>query len=287
MTGDPCATPRAVTGGQRPQGHLSCRDRASLGLLTGIPTSALPQDSCQHPQPWRATPTEGWHRGHCWGSEGTWNAAGKVWGGKGPSRLAHCCCSCSFCCSFPQHVGCDRVLGSDSKEDKCRVCGGDGSSCETIEGVFNQSLPEGGREQTAWSPSNRSSTSPGPGDSRDISQSSIPRGRNRLGGSQSLLSTSQASTAPKSLTQSSKLLPSSTGPARVDPSSTARFQYSQPHHKGPQCKPTPVWCPKCFFHHFPVDKGLVHNPIQPRAALALGLEAENPTDLAVPQVMRR
>lgn len=53
------------------------------------------------------------------------------------------------CCSFLQHVGCDRVLGSDSKEDKCRVCGGDGSSCETIEGVFNQSLPEGGRDQAA------------------------------------------------------------------------------------------------------------------------------------------
>lgn len=46
-------------------------------------------------------------------------------------------------------MGCDRVLGSDAKEDKCRVCGGDGSSCETIEGIFNQSLPEGGREQAA------------------------------------------------------------------------------------------------------------------------------------------
>jgi len=54
------------------------------------------------------------------------------------------------CCSFLQHVGCDRVLGSDAKEDKCRVCGGDGSSCETVEGVFNQSLPEGGKEQAAW-----------------------------------------------------------------------------------------------------------------------------------------
>lgn len=51
------------------------------------------------------------------------------------------------CCSLLQHVGCDRVLGSDSKEDKCRVCGGDGSSCETVEGIFNQSLPEGGRSK--------------------------------------------------------------------------------------------------------------------------------------------
>jgi hypothetical protein len=40
-----------------------------------------------------------------------------------------------------QHVGCDRVLGSDLREDKCRVCGGDGSACETIEGVFSPALP--------------------------------------------------------------------------------------------------------------------------------------------------
>ncbi|OWK51419.1 A disintegrin and metalloproteinase with thrombospondin motifs 10 [Lonchura striata] len=51
-----------------------------------------------------------------------------------------------------KHVGCDRVLGSDAKEDKCRVCGGDGSSCETIEGVFNQSLPEGGYEEVIQIP---------------------------------------------------------------------------------------------------------------------------------------
>uniref|UniRef100_A0A8C0ZK28 ADAM metallopeptidase with thrombospondin type 1 motif 10 n=1 Tax=Cyanistes caeruleus TaxID=156563 RepID=A0A8C0ZK28_CYACU len=51
-----------------------------------------------------------------------------------------------------KHVGCDRVLGSDSKEDKCRVCGGDGSSCETIEGIFNHSLPEGGYEEVIQIP---------------------------------------------------------------------------------------------------------------------------------------
>lgn len=45
-----------------------------------------------------------------------------------------------------QHVGCDRILGSDVREDHCRVCGGDGSSCEVIEGVFNDSLSEGGTE---------------------------------------------------------------------------------------------------------------------------------------------
>ncbi|XP_018110713.1 A disintegrin and metalloproteinase with thrombospondin motifs 10 isoform X1 [Xenopus laevis] len=51
-----------------------------------------------------------------------------------------------------KHVGCDRILGSDTKEDKCRVCGGDGSTCETIEGIFNQSLSEGGYEEVIWIP---------------------------------------------------------------------------------------------------------------------------------------
>jgi len=47
---------------------------------------------------------------------------------------------------FSQHVGCDRILSSDVREDRCRICGGDGSSCVSVEGVFNDSLPEGGRE---------------------------------------------------------------------------------------------------------------------------------------------
>ncbi|XP_043909676.1 A disintegrin and metalloproteinase with thrombospondin motifs 10-like [Protopterus annectens] len=51
-----------------------------------------------------------------------------------------------------KHVGCDRILGSDTKEDKCRVCGGDGSTCETVEGIFNFSLPEGGYEEVIWIP---------------------------------------------------------------------------------------------------------------------------------------
>ncbi|XP_058473616.1 A disintegrin and metalloproteinase with thrombospondin motifs 6 isoform X2 [Solea solea] len=43
-----------------------------------------------------------------------------------------------------RHVGCDNTLGSDAKEDRCRVCGGDGSTCEATEGLFNESLPRGG-----------------------------------------------------------------------------------------------------------------------------------------------
>jgi len=45
---------------------------------------------------------------------------------------------------FVQRVGCDRVLGSSAVEDKCRVCGGDGSSCETIHGVIDIDLEDDG-----------------------------------------------------------------------------------------------------------------------------------------------
>ncbi|XP_023380716.1 A disintegrin and metalloproteinase with thrombospondin motifs 10 isoform X2 [Pteropus vampyrus] len=51
-----------------------------------------------------------------------------------------------------KHVGCDRVLGSDLREDKCRVCGGDGSACETIEGVFSPALLGAGYEEVVWIP---------------------------------------------------------------------------------------------------------------------------------------
>ncbi len=53
------------------------------------------------------------------------------------------------CVSF-QHVGCDNILSSDAKEDRCRVCGGDGSTCEVTEGLFNDSLPRGGQEVTDY-----------------------------------------------------------------------------------------------------------------------------------------
>ncbi|XP_004454757.1 A disintegrin and metalloproteinase with thrombospondin motifs 10 [Dasypus novemcinctus] len=51
-----------------------------------------------------------------------------------------------------KHVGCDRVLGSDLREDKCRICGGDGSTCETIEGVFSSAMPGTGYEEVVWIP---------------------------------------------------------------------------------------------------------------------------------------
>jgi len=46
-----------------------------------------------------------------------------------------------------QHVGCDGELGSAAEEDKCRVCAGDGSSCHTISGMVDKSLPKGGENE--------------------------------------------------------------------------------------------------------------------------------------------
>lgn len=37
-----------------------------------------------------------------------------------------------------EHVGCDLLLGSKAKEDKCRKCQGDGSSCRTLSGSLEQ-----------------------------------------------------------------------------------------------------------------------------------------------------
>ncbi|KAG8186998.1 hypothetical protein JTE90_005769 [Oedothorax gibbosus] len=33
-------------------------------------------------------------------------------------------------------VGCDNILGSTNREDECGVCGGDGSSCQIVKGLF-------------------------------------------------------------------------------------------------------------------------------------------------------
>ena len=37
-------------------------------------------------------------------------------------------------------IGCDGMLGSKATEDKCRVCGGDGSDCNTVTGVLEKSV---------------------------------------------------------------------------------------------------------------------------------------------------
>ena len=39
---------------------------------------------------------------------------------------------------YEQKVGCNGVRNASMKEDKCGVCGGDGKSCKTVEGVFKK-----------------------------------------------------------------------------------------------------------------------------------------------------
>lgn len=43
-----------------------------------------------------------------------------------------------------QPVGCDMMLGSEAREDKCRKCGGDGSTCKTVADKFTINNLSGG-----------------------------------------------------------------------------------------------------------------------------------------------
>ncbi|CAD5226716.1 unnamed protein product [Bursaphelenchus xylophilus] len=43
-------------------------------------------------------------------------------------------------------AGCDHRLGSDIKRDTCGVCGGDGSTCQTVQGVYNEKTSFGYNE---------------------------------------------------------------------------------------------------------------------------------------------
>ena len=47
-------------------------------------------------------------------------------------------CLSVLLCSVLKNVGCDKVLHSSAKEDKCGVCRGDGSACETVKSTFDQ-----------------------------------------------------------------------------------------------------------------------------------------------------
>jgi len=43
-----------------------------------------------------------------------------------------------------QMVGCDGVIGSARRPDRCGVCGGDNSTCHVISGIFTRTrLPPG------------------------------------------------------------------------------------------------------------------------------------------------
>lgn len=37
-------------------------------------------------------------------------------------------------------AGCDHIIGSNRKLDKCGVCGGDGTSCRKISGTLNKAM---------------------------------------------------------------------------------------------------------------------------------------------------
>ena len=39
-------------------------------------------------------------------------------------------------CFSLKKAGCDLILGSDAKEDKCRVCNGRGIKCRTVNGTY-------------------------------------------------------------------------------------------------------------------------------------------------------
>ena len=66
----------------------------------------------------------------------------------------------SLCRAAPlsslQFVGCDGYLGSRKREDVCRVCDGDNSTCRTVSGVFDKPLPKGGKHRLLfflpWTP---------------------------------------------------------------------------------------------------------------------------------------
>ncbi|MEE6513014.1 hypothetical protein FKM82_020432 [Ascaphus truei] len=60
-------------------------------------------------------------------------------------RLAHDGTHCSYKDSYSVcvrgeclKVGCDKVIGSIKKEDKCGVCGGDNSHCKVVKGTFTR-----------------------------------------------------------------------------------------------------------------------------------------------------
>ena len=52
------------------------------------------------------------------------------------------------CCVYlylrKQNIGCDGCLGSNAKNDVCRVCGGDGSSCTLSSNIFQKTLTQFG-----------------------------------------------------------------------------------------------------------------------------------------------
>nr|CAB3219994.1 A disintegrin and metalloproteinase with thrombospondin motifs 18 [Phallusia mammillata] len=51
-----------------------------------------------------------------------------------------------------QHVGCDYVLGSNATYDACGVCNGDNSTCQTVDGSYNDRVRDSGYYQVVRIP---------------------------------------------------------------------------------------------------------------------------------------
>lgn len=48
--------------------------------------------------------------------------------------------------SSPQRVGCDYEIDSNATEDRCGVCLGDGSACQTVKKLFRQKEGSGNKQ---------------------------------------------------------------------------------------------------------------------------------------------
>ena len=53
---------------------------------------------------------------------------------------------------FPQHIGCDGVVGSGRVLDACGECGGDNSTCQIISGLFTERYMKAGYRQVVQIP---------------------------------------------------------------------------------------------------------------------------------------
>lgn len=70
--------------------------------------------------------------------------------GKGKSEVPSSATSPALVCPlqplFLQRVGCDYEIGSNATEDRCGVCLGDGSACQTVRKMFKQKEGSGNEQ---------------------------------------------------------------------------------------------------------------------------------------------
>lgn len=66
--------------------------------------------------------------------EGFYRLRDKVFDGTQCDQNSDDICIDGIC----HNAGCDHILGSEIKRDACGVCGGDGTSCQTVQGSYNE-----------------------------------------------------------------------------------------------------------------------------------------------------